>query len=253
MSIWLEDVIEQICIARILRDSKTTSGRRLSMILVDNAIEFVIKVHGENIIPPKVLTRKEWDEKKRHFEELVNLVIPRTKASSYQQEILDFHRVRNDLYHGTTPLSVEPDKINRYIEITCGVLESVCRFSMTEEEWKERTEGIQAILRPQVEKKGLVSFYNTDDGLAKFQTGLELKDTDAILLMIYGFTLKTGKPPESAEQLGKCLNYSGHQIRMERLRVNIAHLRSANKINKKELTLTTQARNYIKAKYIGTI
>jgi hypothetical protein len=220
------------------------------MILVDNVVEFVIKVHGESIIPSKLLSRKEWEEKKRHFEELVCQVIPRTKAASYQQEILDYHKIRNDLYHGTTPLSVEPDKISRYMEITCRILEYVFDLSMTEEEWKGRTEGIQAILLPRIERKGLVNFSLTEDGFAKMQTELKLKDTEAILLMIYGFTLKTGNAPENTKQLGKCLNYSGHPIKLERLRVNIAHLRSANKISKDELALTTPTRNYVKTEYI---
>jgi len=250
MQTWLEDVIEQICIARILRDSKTVSGRRLAMILVDNVVEFVIKVYGESIIPGKLLSRKEWEEKKRHFEELVSQVIPKTKVVSYQQQILDYHKMRNDLYHGTTPLSVEPDKINGYIDIAHRILELIFGFTMTGEEWKRRTERTQAILLPKVEKKRLVNFFNTDDGLAEMQTDIKLKDTEAILLMIYGFALKTGKVPENIGQLGKCLNYSGHPIKQERLSVNISHLRHANKINKGELTLTTKARNDIKTKYI---
>jgi len=250
MQTWLEDVIEQICIARILRDSKTISGRRLSMILVDNVVEFVIKVHGESIIPGKLLTRKEWEEKKRHFEELVSQVIRKTKVASYQQQILDYHKMRNDLYHGTTPLSVEPDKINGYLGIAHRILELIFGFTMTEEEWKRRAELTQALLHPKVEKKKLVNFSNTNDGLAKMQTDIKLKDTEAILLMIYGFALKTGKAAENIEQLGKCLNYSGHPIKQKRLSVNIAHLRKAKKINKGELTLTTKAREQIKARYI---
>jgi hypothetical protein len=252
MQTWLEDVIEQICIARILRDNRTISGRRLSMILVDNVVEFVIKVHGENTILGKILSKKEWEEKKRYFESLVSEVIPRTKAASYQQDILDYHKIRNDLYHGTRPLSVEPDKINSYMNIALKLLELIFDYTMTESEWIQRTKGTQVIMVPKSEKEGLVKFSSTDDGLAKFETNMELKDTDAILLMIYGFALKTGKAPENAEQLGKCLNYSGHPIKLKRLRVNISHLRSANRINKDELTLTTPARNYVKAKYVLT-
>jgi len=220
------------------------------MILVDNVVEFVIKVHGESIIPGKLLSRKEWEEKKRHFEELVGLVIPKTKASSYQQQILDYHKIRNDLYHGTTPLSVEPDKINDYMDIACRILEVVFDFTMTEEEWKRKTELTQSMLLPKAEKKGLVSFFKAEDGLARMQTEIKLKDTDAIQLMIYGFASKTGRAPENNEELGKCLNYSGHPIRQDRLSVNVAHLRKAKKINKGELTLTTKARDQIKAKYV---
>jgi hypothetical protein len=250
MPIWLEDVIEQICIARILRDSKTTSGRRLSMILVDNAIEFMIKVHGEDIIAGKVLKRKEWEERKRAFEPLVSTVLPLTKAAQCQLEILEYHEIRNDLYHGTNPISVEPDKINCYMDIAYKILELIFNETMSEKDWKQRTERIQQALLSKTETKGLVSFSNTDDGLAKMQTDLKLKDTEAILLMIYGFQVQTGKAPENTKQLEKCLNYSGHSIRKERLTVNISHLRSQNKINKGELTLTTPTRNDIKNKYI---
>jgi hypothetical protein len=220
------------------------------MILVDNVVEFVIKVHGENTLLGKLLTKKDWEDKKRYFESLVGEVIPRTKAASYQKEILDYHKIRNELYHGTKPLSVEPDKINSYLVIACKLLELIFGYTMTDEEWKQRTRGTEAILLPKSEKEGLVKFSNTDDGLAKFETDLELKDTDAILLMIYGFAFKTGTTPENAEQLGKCLNYSGHPIKLKRLRVNISHLRRAKRINENELTLTTPTRNYVKTKYV---
>jgi len=220
------------------------------MILVDNVVEFIIKVHGENIVSGKLLPKKDWEEKKRNFEWLIGEVIPRTKAASYQQEILDYHKIRNELYHGTKPLSVEPDKINSYMSIAHKLLELIFGYTITEEEWKQRTNGTQAIMLPKSEKEGLVKFFNADDGLAKMETNLHLKDTEAILLMIYGFMLRTGKAPENAEQLGKCLNYSGHPIKLERLRVNISHLRRANKINRDELTLTTPTRNYIKSKYV---
>ena len=250
MQTWLDDVTEELCIASILRDSKTVSGLRLAMILVDNVIEFIIKVHGESIIPSKVIQRKDWEEKKRHFEELVGLVIPRTKASAYQQQILDYHKIRNDLYHGSTPLTVAPDKINDYMDIARQVLDLIFGFTMKDEEWERKTGFIGASLVPQGEKKGLVNFATTDDGLAKMVTDIGLKDTDAILLMIYGFLLKIGRPPMDGEELGRSLNYSGHPIKQDRLRVNIAHLRAAKKMNKGELTLTTKARDAIKTKYI---
>jgi len=249
MPIWLEDVIEQICIARILRDSKTTSGRRLSMILVDNAVEFMVKVHGEDIIAGKVLKRKEWEERKRVFELLVGTVLPLTKAAQYQQEIVEYHEIRNDLYHGTNPISVEPDKINRYMDIAYKILELVFNETMPEKDWKQRTERIQQALLSKTEAKGPVSFSNTDDGLAKMQTSLKLRDTEAILLMVYGFQVQTGKVLENTGQLERCLNYSGHPIKRELLGVKISQLRKTKRINKSELTLTASSRDEIKSRY----
>jgi hypothetical protein len=249
MPIWREDVIEQICIACILRDGKTTSGCRLSMILVDNAVEFIIKVYGEKLVHDKRLSRDNWDDTKRHFERLVNVVLPKTQAVSYKEQILEYHRVRNDLYHGTNPLSVAPDKINCYVAIAQELLKRIFDFAMSEEEWNQRAESIQGILLPKAEKTELVSFFNTEDGFVRMQTNKTPKDTDAILLMIYGITQKTGKSPENTKQLQTCLNLSGHSIESERLTVNISHLRTQGKISKGRLTLTTKGRDYVKKKY----
>ena len=249
---WLDDVTEELCIASILRDSKTISGLRLAMILVDNVVEFIIKVHGEDIIPGqgKVLTRKEWEEKKRHFEELVGLVIPRTPASAYQQQIVDYHRIRNDLYHGSTPLTVTPDKINNYMKVARKLLELIFGFTMKDDEWERKTAFTEALLVPKGDKKGLVNFAATDDGLVKMTTDVRLTDTDAIQLMIYGFLWKTGSAPNDIEELGKGLNYSGHSIKQDLLSVKISQLRKAKKINTGELSLTKKAREQIRSKYL---
>jgi hypothetical protein len=253
--IWLEDVIEQICIARILRDSKTTSGRRLSMILIDNAVEFMIKVHGESLFHKKQLSlnRKDWEETKPVFASLVNTVLPHTPASSFQQEIIDYHSMRNALYHGTNPLSVEPKKINDYMDIACKLLELIFRFVNSEDEWKKTTESMQAILLPKGEKIELVSFSNDSDGTVRMQTSKTLADTDAILLMIYGITQETGKPPESNEQLEKCLNRSGQIIESKRLTVDISHLRTQKKIEKGKLALKSKGRDYVKKRYFFSL
>lgn len=249
--IWLEDVIEQLCIARILRDSKTISGRRLSMILIDNAVEFMIKVHGESLFHKKQLSlsKKDWEETKPVFSSLVNSVLPRTRASSFQQEIIDYHNMRNALYHGTNPLSVEPKKINDYMDIACKLLDLIFGFAKSEDEWKKTTENMQAILLPKGEKIELVSFSNERDGTVRMRTSKTPTDTDAILLMIYGITQETGKPPENNEQLEKCLNRSGHSIESKRLRVNISHLRAQKKIEKGKLALKSKGRDYVKERY----
>ena len=250
MQTWLDDVREELCIASILRDGKTVSGLRLAMILVDNVVEFIIKVHGESIIPSKILGRKEWEGKKRHFEDLVGLVIPRTPASAYAGQIIDYHRIGNDLYHGSTPLTVAPDKINNYMGIARKLLELIFAFTLKDDEWKRKTAYTEALLIPKAEKKGLVNFTVTDDGLVKIVTDLKLTDTGAIQLMIYGFLWKTGTAPKDNEELGKCLNYSGHPIQQDSLSVKISQLRKAKKINQGELTLKKKARDTIKEKYL---
>jgi hypothetical protein len=222
------------------------------MILVDNAVEFMVKVHGENLFNKKQLSlsRKDWESTKPVFALLVNTVLPHTPASPFQQEIIDYHNMRNALYHGTNPLSVEPKKINNYMDIACKLLELIFGFVNSEDEWKKTTQSMQTILLPKGEKIELVRFSNTGDGTVTMQTNRTLADTDAILLMIYGITKEIGKPPENNEQLEKCLNHSEQFIESKRLAVNISHLRTQKKIEKGKLALKSTGRDYIKKKYL---
>jgi hypothetical protein len=76
------------------------------------------------------------------------------------------------------------------------------------------------------------------------------KDTQAILLVIYGFTTVNGRAPKNIDELEKCLNYSDHPIDKEKLQVKISKLRRAKKISRGEFTLMSKAREEIKRKYI---
>ncbi len=46
MNAWIKETVEQICVAGILKKSKLDSGRRLSLITVDNAVEVALKFYA---------------------------------------------------------------------------------------------------------------------------------------------------------------------------------------------------------------
>jgi hypothetical protein len=249
MEIWIEDVAEQLSLARILRDSDTVSGKRIAMILVDNVVEFVIKVHGEAIIPGKVLKRVEWDEKKRHFEKLVGLVLPRTKVSVYSQEILDYHDLRNSLYHGTVPLSVDGSKIDGYRGIAEGLLRHVFNIGISEDAWKLRVSLTRGRLSPSKPKiGGTLSFTKTEDNLVKFDSASPVKDRDAIRLVMHGFKVTFARSP-TLEELSKSLNYSGHSIKKSNLLVHISRLRKIGRVERKEYALTSNGRKRLTSRF----
>lgn len=250
MEIWLEDVAEQLGLARIFRDSNTISGNRLAMILVDNVVEFVIKVRGEAIIPGqgKVLSRKEWEEEKRHFEKLVALVLPRTPITSLQQQILDYHSLRNSLYHSTVPLSVDPSKIDGYSNVARDFLAKVFNFAPSEEEWENRVKSAQAKLLPSSHKTSLVFFSKAEDGVVKFETSSAVKDSEAIRLVMHGFMSNFGRAP-TFEELSKSLNYSGHSIKKSNLKVQISRLRKRGRVERREYSLTSNGRKRLTAKF----
>jgi len=251
MQTWLEeDVIEQLCIAQILKDSQTISGRRLAMIIVDNSVEYMLKAYGDTVLVPSAISPTKWQEKKKNFKDMLDFVAVSSKLTEKPGDIFHYHdKLRNPLYHEAAPLSVEPKKIEEYVDKAKIIMKDLFGVHLSEHEWGNRIKKTLAALSGKA-KPRLVEFFKTDDNLARMQTDVRLRDTDAILLMIYGFALITGRAPTDIGELGRCLNYSGHPIKQDRISVNVAHLRAAKKINKDELTLTTKARDAIKGKYI---
>jgi hypothetical protein len=251
MPTWLEeDVIEQLCIAQVLKDSQTISGRRLAMIIVDNSVEYMLKAYGDTVLVPGTISRTKWEEKKQSFKAMLDFVAVNSNLTEKPDDIFHYHdKLRNPLYHEAAPLSVEPKKIEEYVGKSKIIMKDLFEVDLSQHEWDNRIKKTLVALSGKA-KPRLVEFFKTDDNLARMQTDIKLKDTDAILLMIYGFGLVTGRAPTDVGELGKCLNYSGHPIKQDRISVNVAHLRAAKKMNKDELTLTTKARDTVKEKYI---
>jgi hypothetical protein len=221
------------------------------MIIVDNSVEYMLKAYGDNVVAQKgQIPKTEWQKMKRDFRQVLDFVATNSNFSEKPDDVFHYHdKLRNPLYHDAAPLSVEPRKITEYMDKAKVILKDLFGIRLTEKEWDNRIKKTMLALTGKAKPK-LVELFKTDDGLAKMQTNIKLKDTEAILLMIYGFGMINGRPPTSIEELGKCLHYSGHPIKQERLSVNISHLRSAKRINRGELTLTTKACEKIKTKYI---
>ena len=220
------------------------------MIIVDNSVEYMLKAYGDTALVPSTISKSKWEEKKQSFRVMLDFVAVNSKLTEKPDDIFHYHdKLRNPLYHEAAPLSVEPKKIEEYVDKAKIIMKDLFGFQQSDREWESRIKKTLAALSGKA-KPRLVEFFKTDDGLARMQTDVKLRDTDAILLVIYGFGLITGRSPADAAELGKCLNYSGHPIKQDRIRVNVAHLRSARRINKDELTLTAKARDAIKDRYI---
>ena len=249
METFLEDIIEQICVSNILMESETISGRRLGLIVVDNSIEFMLKAYGDTRLVGKVIKKREWENKKENFKQMLSFVALQSMLSIDLDEILRFHDVRNALYHGALPLSVEPKKITDYLDIAIKLLANLFDVKFSKKEWDAKIEKTRTAFRARVAPK-LVEFSRTEDGLVKILTTIELKDAQAILLAIYGFATIAGRVP-NLEELRKSLSYSGYLIREDVLRAHITQLRKAKKpkIGKKELSLTREARKLLKKRY----
>ena len=249
MTIAIDDIIEQICISNVLMESTTLSGKRLSMIVVDNAVEFMLKAYGDTQLIGKVVRKEDWEKKKESFKQLLDFVFLHAKVTINQQDVLDYHNLRNGLYHEALPYSVETLKLKDYIGKAHTLLGEFFGRTFTEKEWKHRVEKARLGLTAK-QKAKLVEFAKVDDNHVKILTeALPLKDIDAICLAIHGFDVVLARTP-TLDELEASLGFSGHSIRPRGTLTNqIGQLRARGILNKGEYSLSSNSRKQLTKKF----
>jgi len=249
MTIAIDDIIEQICISNVLMESTTLSGKRLSMIVIDNAVEFMLKAYGDTQLIGKVIKKEDWEKKKESFKQLLDFVFLHGKVTLNAQDILDYHNLRNGLYHEALPYSVEPPKLKDYIGKAQTLLDKLFGKKFTDKEWKHRIDKARLGLAAK-QKAKLVEFDKVDDNHIKIITeALPLKDVDAICLVVHGFDVVLGRTP-SLDELESSLGFSGQSIRpREKLTNQIGQLRARRILNTGEYSLSSGARNKLTKKF----
>ena len=250
MTIAIDDIIEQICISSVLMESTTLSGKRLSMIVIDNAVEFMLKAYGDTQLVGKgVIGKQDWEKKKGIFKQLLDFVFLHMKSSVNPQDVLDYHNLRNGLYHEALPYSVETPKLKDYIGKAQTLLGELFGRTFTDREWKHRIEKARLGLAAKRKAK-LVEFAKVDENHVKILTeALPLKDVDAICLTIHGYDVELGRTP-TLDELETSLGFSGQSIRPRgKLTNQIGQLRERGVLNKGEYSLSTGARNKLTQKF----
>ena len=253
MTVSVNDIVEQICVATILLESKTISGKRLSMIVVDNAVEFMLKCYGNTVLLEQGVVRKpDWDKNKGSFKWVLDTVYANAKLSPNapnSQDILEYHNTRNALYHDALPLTVETEKLKDYLAKSQLLLSELFGRSYTDTQWKHRVSETRVRLVSK-EKTTLIEYEKVDDSHVKIIAEKPLsKDIDAIVLTVYGYAKELGRKP-ALEELEASLSFSGYPISpTSRLTNHIKQLRVRNVLNRKELSLTRNATESLKKKF----
>ncbi|MHB9159863.1 MAG: hypothetical protein ACYC6W_03160 [Nitrosotalea sp.] len=225
------------------------------MIIVDNAVEYVLKAYVEIELngvgsgTGKVIKRTDWEEKKQSFDKLLEFVLSIKKCNVDEKKILEYHRVRNSLYHTGLPLSVKGSKIDAYVQQCKLLLSDLIGFSLSETGWKSRINLIDTEMKKQQGKisKPLIR-YDCSGSLPKFLTDGSIKDTDAVMLAIDCFTSTEGKEP-TLEQLESILTMSRHRLDQKTISKNMAHLRKRKLIDKKRYYLQSEGTDAIKKNF----
>ena len=206
MEPWLGDVIEQLGAAQILSKARFDAGKRLAFILIDNAIEFMLKAYGDirlvdHILPnppdPTLVGRKlhkgQWESVKNNFNIIMDWVLPNSPTSVSSSKISPYHDMRNTLYHKALPLTVDLTKVNEYLEVSKQLFRDLFGVALKENEWKARIASISnALLREEIFKP---VFFSKTNGHVRVESAIPLQNTQAILLAMYGLQGKLGERP----------------------------------------------------------
>ena len=175
MTISVDDITEQICVASVLLESKTVSGRRLVMVVSDNAVEFMLKCYGINeSVGSERVKKSVWDKEKGSFKWVLDTVFQNSHLSPDPQDILEYHNTRNALYHEALPLSVEPGQVKDYISKSKVLLKELFKRDLTETEWKHRIAQARLGLT-KLKKSSLIEYAKVNDNPIKIVSDAPLQ------------------------------------------------------------------------------
>jgi hypothetical protein len=127
---WTSGPREVLKHALTLLEHDSDSNRRLAMIMIDNAVELMIKTYLS--LPKRVtglaIGRKKYQEISDSFPSLLD-ALEAHAASKLDGidlgEIEWYHQVRNELYHQGHGLTVEKDKVEVYAQLARALFRSL--------------------------------------------------------------------------------------------------------------------------------
>lgn len=124
---FLVKIIEQIEEATVQIDKHTTTGSRLALILIDNAIEVSMweKINSERSIEDREATlSRTFKDKYKEFKDQTNFLVSKCIITPEAKEILDIcHRFRNEAYHQNIVRErIINDLAKIYLEACCKVI-----------------------------------------------------------------------------------------------------------------------------------
>lgn len=253
MAIWLDDLVEQIATSMVLTECGTETGKRLAFIIVDNAVEFLMKAFVESeariVGHGKPISKKDWENKKHYFEQVLDVVYGHFTITASRTDILAYHDVRNDLYHQGKPLSANSTAISSYTTLLKIMLKDLHGFDMKSDDWIKRALLVSKKIAHEetISSKKVIKYVN-QNGLLRFETDLDLKDTLAICHAIYEYSIHNGREP-NIDDIELILAMSGHPLERNVIQKRISHLRNNGKLIKTKRMLTSNAVRELKKSF----
>jgi len=258
MKTWLAEIIDQIALGEFLANSKVSCGQRFGLIAVDNGVEFMLIAYVEvykQLVgghKPGGITKKEWDETKKHFPKLLSYVATLDPdLQPHVAEITRYHEFRNGLYHSGTPVTTTPSRVAKYSKLAQEILAILFGIKLTLQEWESTLSLVESSLSSQGSShpvKRQVTFEKVDE-LIKFTTSAFLTATEAVAICLYGCSILTGAAP-SRPCLNQSLTRSGYPLSINVLSARLSDLKRNGCLQKKDLALSAKGRKQLAKKYL---
>lgn len=245
----IEEIVEQVCLGVILRESKPDSTNRLGLICVDNAVEIAMKFYCSY---NSLLKDSDLDSAAGFFSALDKIHNEDKISDSDWKDVKQFHKIRNDLYHRAKLTTVKGEVIDDYVKISKTLLDNLYNYKTNDLGWKKMvTEMKKALIKEKFELKEPVEYEAkpvNGDSLVLMKTSAKLQNTESIMLVIHGFITNYARSP-TKEELRKSLMISSRDITQSVLDTRISDLRRTGFLEK-ELKLKGKALNRLRKKFL---
>jgi len=233
---WVAEVLEQAAIASTLAKSSSPVLKRLSLIIVDNAFEFMLKAFVEfdsQIIGTRV-TFHEWkSEYKGNFEKLTHLVLLEKPNSFEKGSIMRYHNTRNNLYHEAQPLTVDGTVCNTYVRDLTSAIERLFGETLDPRALERLEESTRKTMFAETSKAATQ--------VVEVDLDPDCSDRAAICAVVHEFHQRFGKGPKLAE-IDYSLSLSGHAVERSRISVRLSELRGGGFVARGETILRPKGR-----------
>jgi len=130
----VKEMVEQICISLLLKQSKSDPSNRLALIILDNVIEVALKSHANihGLLKKKKITSDEV------FSSILDKMTDQNKiVNSEKNDIQKYHRICNELYRGTKLIMIKDSIIDEYVVLAKILLGRLYDFRASKLEWKK--------------------------------------------------------------------------------------------------------------------
>jgi hypothetical protein len=220
---------------------------------VDNAVEFLMKAYVENetqlIGSGKAIKKQDWDDMKQNFKKVLEFVFKQFPSiTASMTDIWSYHSLRNDLYHGAKPLTVQPKQVANYVEQFKMLLNDLQKFKLSDDQWRKKAYDVSLMIAQQEAHKKIVITYSNISGQTRFKADIVMKDTEAIMHAIHAYSHYFGKGP-TLNEIEEILTRSSQPTERSVISKRLDHLKSKKMILKSKTELDPKAIEKLRKKY----